>query len=65
MFTCDSDWKEETFADRVKNADMTVFKKLQLAHFKVYWNSSESHFIFQEGESEESMEYQLEKMILK
>lgn len=65
MFTCDSNWKEECFADRVKNAEAAVFKKLQLSNFKIYWNSSESRFIFKPDESEESIQYRLEKMIMK
>jgi hypothetical protein len=65
MFTCDSNWKEEQFADRVKNKELIVYKKLQLSNFKIYWNSSESEFIYEEDESEESIIYRMNKMILK
>lgn len=65
MFTCDENWKEEQFSDRVKNSDMIVYKKLQLSNFKIYWNSSERNFIFNESDDQDTLIFKMDKMILK
>jgi hypothetical protein len=65
MYTCDENWKEEHFADRVKNKEMVVYKKLQLANFKVYWNTVETKFIYGEDKDEDELVFEMNKMILK
>lgn len=65
MFTCDANWREEHFADRVKNKQLVVFKKLQLFNLKIYWNSCENNFLFRKGREDDFYMMQLSNMIQK